>query len=79
MTQSDTHEDGTNRFKHYPMMGVCRCGSFETMYVGETFIDEKCCRCGIIIGGGYLAETDGGYPRSHDTETDQEDTDQEDT
>jgi len=26
------------------------------MYVGETFIDEKCCSCGRIIGGGYLLE-----------------------
>lgn len=41
--------------KYFRMKGEClACGNFETMYVGDEFIDEKCCNCGLIIGGGYF-------------------------
>lgn len=50
-------QEGENRFKHFSMWGQCgECGCYETMYVGDGMIDEKCCSCGIIIGGGYVAE-----------------------
>jgi len=53
----DTSDAGVDRFRHFSMHGECPdCGSFETMYVGETLIDEQCCQCGRIVGGGYLAE-----------------------
>lgn len=45
----------SDNFKHFSKDRICpECGSYETMYVGETLIDEKCCWCGLIIGGGYL-------------------------
>ena len=45
----------TNRFKHFPMAGTCLdCDSVETMYVGETVLDEQCCSCGCIVGSGYV-------------------------
>lgn len=45
-------------FKYFPLEGECRCGSFETMYVGDVFVDEKCCHCGLIVCGGYLKDTE---------------------
>ena len=45
--------NSTDRFRYFPMVGECSCGSTETMYVGSTLIDEKCCQCGIILGGGF--------------------------
>ena len=44
------------QFKYFPKAGRCQCGSTETMYVGDVIIDEKCCQCGIIIGGGYTTD-----------------------
>ena len=42
-------------FRWFEMTGECpACGCFETYYVGRRFIDEKCCWCGIIVGGGYF-------------------------
>lgn len=60
MTGSDAEStSGTERF-YFPgfaLDGPCpNCGNNETMHVGETLIDEKCCGCGIIIGGGYLVD-----------------------
>lgn len=55
--QDNTGEMG--QFKYFPMKGECsKCGSHETMYVGSTLIDEKCCQCGWIIVGGYLPDAD---------------------
>jgi len=54
---TDTSCKPEERFRHFPMAGKCpECGSFETMYVGTELIDEKCCQCGRIVGGGYHAE-----------------------
>lgn len=51
----DSYTDVSRRFRYFPMSGSCpACDSFETMYVGEAFIDEKCSKCGVIVGGGYL-------------------------
>jgi len=52
--------DNSGKFRHFPMAGECPdCGSFETMYVGEQLIDEQCCWCGRIVGGGYERDAPG--------------------
>jgi len=58
MTMTNDKDDAeVDRFRHFPMDGDCTdCNSSKTVYVGETLIDEQCCRCGRIVGGGYLAE-----------------------